>query len=124
MTIEVIRGITARICSVGFLICFILSLIPFPLSNGWKTGSLYLPVVGTLLYAVYESLIPAEWNIRTDLLFFLPVLFFLWINGIAKVWIMMVARRQSYKNSLVMRQLIFTLLAILGSVLIYFLVIL
>jgi hypothetical protein len=119
MAIETIENILS-ICVFGLLICFVLSLIPFPLSDGWKSWSLYLPIAGTLFFVVYNTLY--YHGERYDLALILPAFLFPWIIGIARVGGMIMARRQSYKYPLpifTLLVLIFTLLAVLGIVLIF-----
>lgn len=107
MATESILGI----CVVGLLACSVLSLIPFSLSHGWKSWSLYLPIAGTLFFVVYNTLYYQRE--RYDVILILPAFLLLWITGITRVGIMIMARRP-YKYPL----LIFTLLAVLGIVLI------
>jgi hypothetical protein len=70
---------------IGLIVCCILSLCPLSLARGPKAWSLYLPIVGTLFYGIYEVLMPVEMNIRIDMAFILPMLLFLWLNGFAKL---------------------------------------
>lgn len=116
MNIEITEGIIY----IGILVCFVLSLIPFPLSKGWKSWSLYIPIVGTLLYVVYEELMPAEMNIRVDLIYLYPILISLWLNGIAKIWIMIMGHRNAYIDLLFTCQIIFSLLAVFVAVMVFF----
>jgi hypothetical protein len=102
------------ICVIGLLLCSVLSLIPFSLSNGWKSWSLYLPIAGTLFFVVYNTLY--YHGERYDLALILPAFLLLWIIGIVRLGIMIMARRQSYKYPL----LIFTLLTVLGIALVVF----
>ncbi len=73
----------------------VLALVPFRLSNRWKTRSLYLPIIGTLFYLVYETRMPAEMDIRIDMAFIMPILLFLWLNGIARVGLLIVILRKT-----------------------------
>ena len=109
------------ICGIGLLLCCVLSLFPFRLSKGWKTKSLYLPVIGTLFYAVYEALMPVEINIRIDMAFIMPMLLFLWLNGIAKTGVMIAMQKKTHQDPELMQsfpkriiQAAFTLMIAVG----------
>ena len=69
----------------GLAACGALSLWPFRFSRRWKSWNLYLPVAGLLLYGLYEFALPPEVDVRREMAILLPVLFFLWLNGMAKV---------------------------------------
>ena len=84
------------ICGLGLVLSSALALIPFRLSKGWRTWSLYLPIIGTSLYMVYEALMPVEMNIRIDMAFIMPMLLFLWINGAAKAGILIAMLRRTH----------------------------
>lgn len=112
------------VCGVGLLLCSAISLIPFQLSKGWKTRSIYLPFIGTASYTVYEMLMPVEMNIRIDMAFIMPMLLFLWLNGIAKLGILVLLRTRTQGDADLMRgfpqrriQLAFSLSIALGCLL-------
>ena len=73
----------------------LISLIPFRLSKGWRSASLCLPIIGYAFYVVYDMSIPAKMNIRLDLAFIMPMLLFLWLNGIAKIGIMLAIKAKA-----------------------------
>jgi hypothetical protein len=62
-----------------------LSLWPFSFSRRWRSWNLYLPVAGLLLYGVFELSLPEETQPGWAMSMVMPLLLFLWINGIAKV---------------------------------------
>lgn len=76
---------------IGLVVCCILSVFPFSLDRGSKAWSLYLPIIGSVFYGIYEVLMSVEMNIRIDMAFIHPMLLFLWLNGFAK------ERGRSYK---------------------------
>jgi hypothetical protein len=109
------------ICGLGLVLISALALIPFCFSKGWRTWSLYLPIIGTLLYLVYEALMQVGTNIRIDMLFIMPMLLFLWINGVAKAGILMAMLRKTNGETALIRampqriiQMAFTLPIALG----------
>ncbi len=72
----------------GLAACGALSLWPFRFSRRWKSWNLYLPVAGLLSYGVFEAALPAEVDLRGDLAAVVALLFFLLLNGMAKVAIL------------------------------------
>lgn len=68
----------------GIAGCAVLSLIPFPFLQKWKSWNLYLPVAALVLYGVYEVSLPTE-DVKRQITFILPLFLFLFVNGMAKV---------------------------------------
>ncbi len=62
-----------------------LSLWPFRFRRRWKSWNLYLPFGGLLAYGLYEFQLPEEADVQGRLDIMLALLFFLWLNGMAKV---------------------------------------
>jgi len=109
------------ICGLGFVLSSVLALIPFRLSKGWKTWSLYLPIIGTSFYLVYEALMPVDMNIRIDRRLSCLMLLFLWINGVAKAGILIAMLRRTHGEAALIQampqrtvQMAFTLPIALG----------
>ena len=65
-------------------LCAALSLIPFRFARKWKTWNLYLPAVALAFYGLYEITLPAV-DLGGRMAVILPLLFFLCVNGMAKV---------------------------------------
>lgn len=72
-------------CLGGIALCGILSLWPFRFARKWQSWNLYLPVAGITVYAIYEAALPAEVDVGGAMSFIVPVMLFLWVNGMAKV---------------------------------------
>lgn len=70
--------------------CGVLSLWPFQFARRWKSWNLYLPIAGLALYGVYEGALPAEVEMRGQIALVVPLLLFLWLNGMAKVGLLVV----------------------------------
>ncbi len=79
------REVVQFICLSGMILCGALSVWPFRFSQRWLSWSLYLPVAAVLLYGVYEFSLPAEIDIHRKMVFILPMLLFICLNGMAKV---------------------------------------
>ena len=79
------RELVQTACFWGIVLSGFLSLCPFRFRRRWKSWNLYLPVAGLLLYGLYESVLPEEIDVRFEMAFLLPWMFFLWLNGMAKV---------------------------------------
>jgi hypothetical protein len=82
------REIFQLACVWGIALFGVLSLWPFRFTRGWKSWHLYLPVAGIALYAIYEALLPAQVDVGGEMAIILPLLFFLWLNGMAKVTVL------------------------------------
>ncbi len=67
------------------VVCGVLSLWPFRFARRWKSWNLYLPVAGLAFYGMYEWALPAELVTGARMGLVVPLLLFLWINGMAKV---------------------------------------
>ena len=74
----------------GIILCGGLSLWPLRFARRWKSWNLYLPVASLVLYAVYEEILPAEADVSAQMAIIVPVLLFLWLNGMAKVGVLAV----------------------------------
>ena len=72
-------------CVGGVALCGALSLWPFRFTENWSSWNLYLPVAGITSYAIYEAALPAEVDVGGEMSILLPLLIFLWVNGMAKV---------------------------------------
>jgi len=72
----------------GMALCVVLSAWPLRFRQRWWSWNLYLPVAGLALYGLYEYALPAEvpWGGRMAAV--LPMLMFLWVNGMAKVMLL------------------------------------
>jgi hypothetical protein len=82
------RDLIQEICFWGIVVCSGLSVWPFRFSRRWKSWNLYLPVAGLLIYGVYEAVLPAEVDILGKMKAVVPLLLFLWLNGMAKVGVL------------------------------------
>ena len=70
----------------------LLSLWPFTFFRRWKSPSLYLPVAGIFIYGI------CEWSMPEGMLMgrtVVPMLLFLWVNGMAKVALLAVLLERS-----------------------------
>lgn len=79
------REIIQMACVAGVALCGALSLWPFRFTENWSSWNLYLPVAGITFYAIYEAALPAEVDVGGAMSILLPLLIFLWVNGMAKV---------------------------------------
>ena len=79
------REIVLQACMWAIVACAGLSAWPFRFARRWKSWNLYLPVLGLGLYGLYEVALPAEVDVRRQMQAIVPLLLFMWINGIAKV---------------------------------------
>lgn len=79
------RELVQAACFWGIVLAGGLSLCPLRFRRRWKSWNLYLPVAGLLLYGLYESVLPEEVDVRGEMALLLALLFFLWLNGMAKV---------------------------------------
>jgi hypothetical protein len=82
------RELLQLACFWGIVLCGALSLWPFRLARRWWSWSLYLPVVGILLYGIFERSLLAEADVRIKMMVLLPLLLFLVLNSMAKVVIL------------------------------------
>ena len=62
-----------------------LSLWPFAFARRWKSWNLYLPLAGLAFYGAYELSLPPEGPLGWRMPLVVPLLLFLWLNGMAKV---------------------------------------
>lgn len=72
-------------CLWGIVLLGVLSLCPFRFRSRWTSWNLYLPFLALLAYGLYETILPEEIDVRGQMSILLPALFFVWLNGIAKV---------------------------------------
>ena len=84
------RDLLQLVCIGGMAGCALLSLWPLRFAQKWRSWNLYLPVAGITLYAVYEALLPVEANVQEQMSVIVPLLLFLWVNGMAKVGVLRV----------------------------------
>lgn len=77
-------------CFGGLMLCGALSLWPFRFARRWMSWSLYLPVAGLVLYAFYEMAMPEVVDVRAQMSAIVPMMMFLWLNGIVKVGLLAV----------------------------------
>ncbi len=75
-------------CLAGLAGCGLLSLWPFRFARRWKSWNLYLPVAGLACYGAYEWALPSEVDVARKMAFIVPLMIFLWLNGMAKVAIL------------------------------------
>lgn len=61
-------------CLFGMIALAAITLCPWPLGGGRNRWALWLPVVAVALYAAYEAVMPANFNIRVDLFLVWPLL--------------------------------------------------
>jgi len=85
---RVMREVVQYICLSGMVLCGALSVWPFRFSQRWLSWNLYLPVAAVLLYGFYEFSLPAEIDIHRKMVFILPMLLFICLNGMAKVGVL------------------------------------
>lgn len=82
------RDLLQEACFWGIVACAVLSLWPFRFARRWKSWNLYLPVGGLLFYGLYELALPAEVDVQARMAVIVPLLLFLWVNGMAKVGVL------------------------------------
>lgn len=85
--------IITNLSLLGLLVLGLLSVVTADLRRGWQTVSLYYPVVGLGLFALYEAGIQAEIPpenvpIRIDLAFVHPLVGFLVLTGIFRWYLL------------------------------------
>lgn len=70
----------------GMAAAGLLSLWPISFARRWKSWNLYLPFAGLAFYWIYELALPAEMpEGEMSSAAVVPLLLFLWVNGMAKV---------------------------------------
>ena len=79
------RETILQACFWALVLCAGFSAWPFRFARRWKSWNLYLPVLGLVLYGLYEIALPDEVDVQRQMRVIVPLLLFLWINGIAKV---------------------------------------
>ena len=61
-------------CLLGLAALALLSLVPWRLREGRNRWTLWLPLGAVAIYAAYEIVLPARWDIRLDLVLIAPLL--------------------------------------------------
>ena len=80
----------------GMAAAGLLSLWPSPVGRRWKSWNLYLPFAGLAFYWIYELTLPAEMpEAGAPFSAVVPLLLFLWVNGMAKVGLLAVLQDKS-----------------------------
>ena len=74
-----------------------LSLVPFRFARKWKSWNLYLPVVALVLYGLYEVALPPV-DTGGRMVVILPLLFFLCLNGMAKVGLLLLLQNRARRR--------------------------
>jgi hypothetical protein len=77
------------------VVCGALSLWPFRFARRWKSWNLYLPVAGLAFYGLYEVALPLELVTGARMALVVPLLLFLWVNGMAKVVLLATLQERS-----------------------------
>lgn len=85
-------------CLAGLGACGVLSLWPFRFARRWKSWNLYLPVAGLFGYGTYEWALPNEVDVAGKMAFIVPLMVFLWLNGMAKVAILKLLQDHAHAN--------------------------
>jgi len=67
------RNLVLNACFYGIALITLLSLVPWRLRQGGNRWSLYLPLAALALYVIYETTMPAHWDIRLDLFLLAPM---------------------------------------------------
>jgi hypothetical protein len=88
----------SSLLAILMILIALLSFVPVSYKNGWRTPSLFLPIAGLGLAAVYElavrTEVPAESvPIRIDLLFGRPIVAFILLMGVCRWTIFLYAKR-------------------------------
>ena len=99
------RDLLQLVCIGGMAVCAALSLWPLRFAQKWRSWNLYLPVAGITLYAVYEALLPVEANVQEQMSVIVPLLLFLWMNGMAKVGVLRILLDRAGHSRRRLRQL-------------------
>ena len=86
------RELVQLACVGGIALCGGLSLWPFRFSRRWMSWNLYLPVAAILSYGIFDFASPQEMDppTRMQMKIVVPLLLFIWLNGIAKVGVLAV----------------------------------
>lgn len=89
------RDAILQACFWALVLCAGFSAWPFRFARRWKSWNLYLPVLGLGLYGLYEIALPNEVDVQRQMQVIVPLLLFLWINGIAKVVVLAKLQEES-----------------------------
>lgn len=91
------RELASAACVWGIWICALLSLLPFRFARKWKSWNLYLPVAALVLYGLYEVALPPV-DMGGRMVVILPLLFFLCLNGMAKVGLLLLLQNRARRR--------------------------
>jgi len=72
-------------CFWGIIACAVLSLLPYRLDRRWKAWPLYLPAAGLAFLVLYWCPVMEGVNAQADMRLILPLMLFVWVNGMVKV---------------------------------------
>lgn len=92
-------------CFWGMVLCGALSVWPFRFARRWKSWNLHLPIIGLVLYGLFEMALPPEVDVAGKMRVIVPLQLFLWLNGMAKVGIFVLLQQKSGGSRRRMRRL-------------------
>ena len=72
----------------GLLACAAVSLWPFRFRRRWRSWHLYVPAVALVAYGVFELALPNPVNLNWQWRAVVALLFFIWLNGMAKLGVL------------------------------------
>lgn len=81
-----------QLAFAGVAACAALSLWPFSFARRWKSPGLYLPVLALAFYVLYEVALPEAGG---QIPAVLPLMLFVWVNGILKVIVLAILMDRS-----------------------------
>ena len=73
----------------------IISIIPWRLRGGKNRWTVWVPLISVLAYAIYETSMPPDWDIRLDLLVIWPVLLITVVFGFIRL---IVVRKENKRS--------------------------
>ena len=79
-------------CLFGLVAFALLSIVPWRLRDGRNRWTLWLPLAALIIYAVYETSMPARWDIRLDLVLIAPLLFVVLIAWLVRLVLLRLRR--------------------------------
>lgn len=91
------RELVSAVCVWGIGCCAVFSLLPFRFARKWKSWNLYLPVAALGLYGLYEIALPLV-DTSGRMTVILPLLFFLCLNGMAKIGLLVQLQNQARRR--------------------------
>ena len=77
-------------CLIGLALISLLSIVPWPLLAKRNRWTLWLPLGALAIYGVYETTMPARWDIPLDLALIAPLLLVISIAWIVRLVILRV----------------------------------